>query len=409
MLGLGKLRRSVVVTNKVYAVRCADYDQIDGAVEKLLSMMGGIDAYLSPKNRVALKANLLVAAKPEKCATTHPALVEAVGRLAKAEGAKPFVVDSPTGAYAHSEGTLKRLYRVTGMEAAAEQVGIGLNFDTACESVSYPEGDLIKTFDILAPLLDADVIFNLCKLKTHTFMAMTGAVKNMFGAIPGRAKPGFHAKLQEPTLFAQMLLDLAACTAPRLTIMDAVVGMEGNGPNSGTPRRVGLLLASENPLAVDVVAAEIMGLSLNRNPVLREARKRGLRPVELDQVELIGLDKSELRVADFQLPDTTGSGDGIAGTGLWQNIISPLFKSTFSLRPEVVKETCIACEDCYGICPVSAIDMVETDKRYAHIDDDTCIRCYCCHETCPQDAIDLRSNLLYRLIMPKPEGVHRER
>ena len=397
------------MNNTVYAVRCADYDQIDGAVEQLLEMIGGIDRYLSPGDRVALKANLLVAAKPEKCATTHPGLIAAVGRLAKGGGAESFVVDSPTGAYAHSEGTLKRVYRVTGMEAAAEQAGIGLNFDTACEAVSFPEGEFIKTFDILSPLLDADVIFNLCKLKTHTFMAMTGAVKNMFGAIPGRAKPGFHARLQEPTLFAQMLLDLAACVAPRLTIMDAVVGMEGNGPNSGTPRRVGLLLASPNPLAVDVVAAEIIGLSPNRNPVLREARKRGLQPVELDQVELVGLDKSDLRIAGFKLPDTTGSGDGITGTGLWQNIVSPMFKSTFSLRPEVIEETCIACEDCYEICPVSAITMVEADKRYAHIDDDTCIRCYCCHETCPQDSIDLRSNLLYRLIMPKPEGIHEGR
>ncbi len=394
------------MNQKVYAVRCADYDQLDAALEELLDLMGGLEPFLSPGERIALKPNLLLAAKPEQAVTTHPALVAAVGRLAQGQGAEPFVVDSPTGAFTHSEGTLKRVYRVTGMEAAAEQVGMALNQDTACESISFPEGELIKTFDLLTPLLEADAVINLCKLKTHTFMIMTGAVKNLFGAIPGRAKPAFHAKLQNDELFAQMLLDLAACVGPRLTIMDAVVGMEGNGPNNGSPRRVGLLLASQSPLALDVVAAEIMGLERVHNPVLQEAHKRGLRPTKLDRVDLVGMKKSDLRVVDFKLPDTLAS-DVRIGAGSWvRNMALEVFKSSLSLRPEVIKETCIACEDCYEICPMDAITMVEADERYAYIDDDTCIRCYCCHETCPQDSIDLRDNLIYQLLMPSPERIH---
>ena len=390
------------MTNKVYAIKCASYDQVNEKMKELLKMMGGIEQFVAPDENVALKANLLVSAEPEKGVTTHPAVVAAIGHLIKSRNAHATILDSPSGAYQYNERTMKRVYKACGMSKAAQEAGIALNFDTSHQAVSFPEGALIQHFDILTPLVEADHVFNLCKLKTHTFMGITGGVKNNFGAIPGRAKPGFHGTLPEPALFAQMLLDLANCVAPSLSIMDAVVGMEGDGPGSGDPIQIGLLLASENPLALDVVASEIMGLAPDHNPIMVEAKKRGVYPHRLEDIELIGTEKAELRIPDFSLPATYAKGKRSSEPGILQKIASPILKKAFSLRPHIKKDVCIACGDCREICPMQVItieeDKTNGGKKYAVIDDNDCIRCYCCHETCPQDAIALRKGLLYRLV-----------
>ena len=226
---------------------------------------------------------------------------------------------------------------------------------------------------------------------------MTGAVKNNFGAIPGRAKPGYHAKLNDPARFAGMLLDLAACVGPRLSIMDAVIGMEGDGPNAGNPRQIGLLLASENPLALDVVASEIIGLPRENNPVLLEAERRGLAPTHIKDVDLVGIDVADRRIPDFVLPTTLAAGRGLANLSWWQKAAAPLFRDALTVRPRIMKDKCIACGACRDICPQQVITIMSNGRRFAQIDDRDCIRCYCCHETCPQDAIELRQGLLYRI------------
>jgi uncharacterized protein (DUF362 family)/NAD-dependent dihydropyrimidine dehydrogenase PreA subunit len=384
--------------NRVYAVKCPDYEQVEERMAELLGMMGGIEQFAAPGERIALKVNLLLAAEPEKAITTHPAIVAAVGRLAKAQGAKPFIVDSPTGGYEYNESTMKRVYRASKMTDAAREAEIELSFDTTHQAVSFPDGVLTKHFDIITSLVEADGVLNLCKLKTHTYMGMTGAVKNNFGAIPGRAKPGYHAKLHDPARFAGMLLDLAACVAPRLSIMDAVIGMEGDGPNAGIPRHIGLLLAAENPLAIDVVASEIIGLPLENNPVLTEAKKRGLSPTRIEDINLVGIDAADLHISDYALPTTLAGGGGMANLSWWQKAAVPLFRNGLTARPRIIEEKCIACGACRDICPQHVITIASNGRRYAQIDDRDCIRCYCCHETCPQHAIELRQSLLYRIL-----------
>jgi uncharacterized protein (DUF362 family)/Pyruvate/2-oxoacid:ferredoxin oxidoreductase delta subunit len=386
-------------SNKVYAVKCPGYEQAEDKLAELLHMMGRIDQFAASGEKIALKVNLLLAAEPEKAITTHPAIVAAVGRMAKAQGAKPFIIDSPTGGYQYNEDTMRRVYRISKMTDAAREAGIELNFDTTYQAVSFPDGELTKHFDIITPLVEADGVLNLCKLKTHTYMGMTGAIKNNFGAVPGRAKPGYHAKLHDSARFAGMLLDLAACVAPRLSIMDAVVGMEGDGPNAGTPRRIGLLLASENPLTLDVVASEIIGLPLENNPVLAEAKKRGNYPTQIEEVDLVGIDVTDLRIPDYALPTTLSTGGGLANLSWWQKAAAPLFRAGLTVKPRVIEDRCIACGACRDICPMHTITIKSNGHhRYAQIDDKGCIRCYCCHETCPQDAIELHQGLLYRVI-----------
>jgi uncharacterized protein (DUF362 family)/NAD-dependent dihydropyrimidine dehydrogenase PreA subunit len=376
--------------NKVYIVECPDYEQVQEKLAKLLAMMGGMRQFAASGEKIVLKVNLLQAAEPEKAVTTHPAVVAAVGRMAREAGAVPLIADSPGSGLPYNHRTMERLYRTTGMDQAANAAGIEVNFDTTYQAVSYPQGNLIKRFEVITPVLEADGVFNLCKLKTHTFMSMTGAVKNNFGVIPGLTKPGYHANLQDKGHFANMLLDLAEYVSPRLSIMDAVVGMEGDGPHTGDPRYVGLLLGSQNPMALDVVASEIMSLNRAQNPVLLEAEKRGLYPHRLEQVEIIGADIADLRIPDYKLPVTIFEGNGL-GPFAW---LAPMFKNAASLQPRVIKDKCVACGACYEACPVDAITM----NGHAEINDKMCIRCYCCHEMCADEAIELRSSWLYRVI-----------
>jgi len=255
--------------NQVFIVRCPTYEQADQKIAELMTMMNGMSNFTKPNEKIVLKINLLQPAKPEKAVTTHPSIVAAVAGLVKNEGAIPVIADSPGAGYKYNKKSLEKIYNISGIYKTAQKTDIELNFDTTFETVSFPQGKLIKRFEVINPVLKADGVFNLCKLKTHLFMHMTGAVKNNFGVIPGLLKPGYHAKLHDTGHFANMLLDLMEYVSPRVSIMDAVIGMEGEGPGAaGEPRHIGLLLASKNPLALDIVAGEIIGLNRENNPVL---------------------------------------------------------------------------------------------------------------------------------------------
>ncbi len=383
--------------NKVYIVRCRDYDEAETRLTSLINMMGGAGRFAREGERIVLKANLLREARPEQAVCTHPAVVSAVGKLTREAGANPIIADSPGGGYRYSARILDKIYQTTGMLRAANQAGIELNRDTSSRPVSYAAGVLTKHFDIISPVYEADAVFNLCKMKTHLFTVMTGAVKNLFGVIPGLIKTGYHAKLHDTARFAGMLLDLAQYLAPRLTIMDAVVAMEGDGPGSGDPRQVGLLLGSENPLALDVVAGEIMGIDRAVNPIVMEAERRGTLPNRIEDIEVVGESLADVIVPDFKHSRVSAGSLGLQPMPWFQRILEPVFKNAFTVRPRVIWDRCIACGTCIEGCPVEAVSFV---NERAKIDDDKCIRCYCCHELCPEEAIGLFRGWLYQLLKP---------
>ncbi len=385
-------------SDKVYGVRCSAYEDAGEALRGLLDMMGGVGRFVSPGERLALKANLLLAATPDAAATTHPEIVKAAAVAAVECGARPVIVDSPGSGYRYDRKRLEKTYLRTGMKQAAEESGAELNFDCTHRVVSFPKGRMIKRFEIITPIRTADVVFNLCKLKTHMFTYMTGAVKNCFGVIPGLLKPGYHAKLRDTGRFASMLLDLTELVDARLHVMDAVYAMEGEGPQSGSPRRAGFILASANPVALDAVAGEIIGLDAKLNPVLVEAGNRNIGPCRLEDVDLIGLSADELRVPGFKRPSTYHQGRGLGRLNLFHRLVSPYFKDAMSVRPFIDTEKCRACGSCVRACPAGAIAL--NAERRAVIDDDKCIRCYCCHEMCEEKAVELRKGLLYRILRP---------
>lgn len=381
---------------QVYAASCPDYEQAEVCIRALVEQMGGMGRFVRPGERIVLKANLLRAAPPESAICTHPAVVEAAAKLVKEAGGTPVICDSPGGAL-HKEAVLRSLYEKTGMAAAAAAAGAELSMDSSTRTVSLPEGKVLRQAEIITPVAEADGVIDLCKMKTHVLMSMTGAVKNLFGVIPGLSKVGYHATHPDHATFADVLLDLTGYVKPRLSLMDGILAMEGDGPgSSGTPRQAGLLLASANPLALDTAAGAIMNLPRQDNPVLLAAERRGLTPCRMEDVELIGGTVEELRMADYKFPASTKS-NLMDFLGPLARPAERLCKKALSQTPRIDGAKCVGCGICAKSCPGQAIAMTAPGKK-ARISQKACIHCYCCHELCPQKAVELHQSWLGRLL-----------
>lgn len=381
---------------QVYAASCPDYGQAEACIRTLVEQMGGMGRFVRPGERIVLKANLLRAAPPESAICTHPAVVEAVAKLVKEAGGTPVICDSPGGAL-HKEAVLRSLYEKTGMAAAAAAAGAELSMDSSTRTVSLPEGKVLRQAEIITPVAEADGVIDLCKMKTHVLMSMTGAVKNLFGVIPGLSKVGYHATHPDHATFADVLLDLTGYVKPRLSLMDGILAMEGDGPgSSGTPRQAGLLLAAANPLALDTAAGAIMNLPRQDNPVLLAAERRGLTPCRMEDVELIGGTVEELRMADYKFPASTKS-NLMDFLGPLARPAERLCKKALSQTPRIDGAKCVGCGICAKSCPGQAIAMTAPGKK-ARISQKACIHCYCCHELCPQKAVELHQSWLGRLL-----------
>ena len=365
---------------------CPSYDDAERVITAQFEALGANHAFFAGKKTV-IKPNLIFAAPPEKCITTHPALVEAVARYIIRAGGEVVVAESPGGPY--TGALLNRLYRVTGIAEAARRVGAKLNTDTSSRPVNAPRGVSSHCFDIITPVLDADIIVNLAKLKTHTLTMLTAAAKNLFGVVPGVLKFEIHSRYKNQDHFQSALVDLAALlceTKPILSVVDAVDAMEGNGPSSGRPRHVGCLISGFNPFAVDLVCAEITGMP-GEVKMLNYAAERELCPGSVDR---LGIPRERLEAfspPDFAKPDTR--------RGKRFELI-PRFLAP---RP-VVGEDCTGCGICYKSCPVKTINMNETagGKKRARIADKNCIRCFCCQELCPAKAIVIKKHFIIGLL-----------
>ena len=381
---------------QVYAASCPDYSQAETCIRALVEQMGGMGRFVRPGERIVLKANLLRAAPPESAICTHPAVVEAVAKLVKEAGGTPVICDSPGGAL-HKEAVLRSLYEKTGMAAAAAAAGAELSMDSSTRTVSLPEGKVLRQAEIITLDRVFDGVIDLCKMKTHVLMSMTGAVKNLFGVIPGLSKVGYHATHPDHATFADVLLDLTGYVKPRLSLMDGILAMEGDGPgSSGTPRQAGLLLAAANPLALDTAAGAIMNLPRQDNPVLLAAERRGLTPCRMEDVELIGGTVEELRMADYKFPASTKS-NLMDFLGPLARPAERLCKKALSQTPRIDGAKCVGCGICAKSCPGQAIAMTAPGKK-ARISQNACIHCYCCHELCPQKAVELHQSWLGRLL-----------
>lgn len=376
--------------DRVSLYKCEDYDyeKVKECIKKIFEDNGGIEKFVSPDERIAIKPNLVMKKSPETAATTHPVLIRAVCELVAEAGGKALIVESPGGPF--NEMMLKTIYKGCGMDEAAMQSGAELNFDTSVEEVSFPEGKLLKRITVVSEIMNADKVINVCKLKTHGMVKMTCGVKNMFGAIPGTMKAEYHLNRSHITDFANALIDICLLTKPVITITDAVECMEGNGPTGGNPRHVGLIAASKSPFALDIAMAYILNISVKDIPVCEESIKRGLCPENIDGIEFIGENISDFVVKDFVVPKTKP-------INITEKMPKPLYRLVNDMLqpyPDFDKSKCIGCGRCAANCPPKALSMKDGRPSF---NKGKCIRCFCCQELCPAVAVDIKRPIMYRI------------
>ena len=322
---------------------------------------------------------------PSKAVTTNPAVVRAAITVLDEMGAASITIaESPGGPF--SENEIKAAYKACGMVDAAEGTKAVLSYDTSYKPVHSPNAEFSKMYNIITPIINADVIVGISKFKTHSLAKMTGAVKNYFGVIPGVQKFEFHARFaedQDKMLKAVSELTAFLCREKTVfNVMDAVVGMEGDGPSGGVPRQVGCIISAHNPFALDLLAAYIMGCE-NSTLMIEYAKEKGYCPESVGGLEIIGDDPDKFKMDDYVFPKANSM-------SILRHI--PKFLSP---RPVIDKKICAGCGECMRSCPVKAITV---ENKKASINKKVCIRCYCCQELCKFKAVRIKKLFIYDLL-----------
>jgi uncharacterized protein (DUF362 family)/NAD-dependent dihydropyrimidine dehydrogenase PreA subunit len=365
----------------VSIVACESYvpDCVRPALETALAPLGGMRRFVRPGMRVLLKPNLLKPIEPERGITTHPSVIQAVAEMVLEAGGVVWIGDSPGGP---SEQGAQAMHQC-GVMTAAEVVGAQIvPFDK-------PVWKRLSGVDyfVASPALEADLVIDLPKLKTHILTLYTGGVKNLFGTITGTRKRELHLYAPGVKAFGSVLVDVLELIQPALTIMDGVLGLHGEGPGmGGTPHLYGCLAAATDPVALDAVVSRAMGYRAGEVLHLDQAHDRGLGLSDPDQVRIVG-DLRALEFGPLDLPRARW----YLRLPSWVGV--PVRRMA-RVRPQVEAALCIGCGRCAEVCPRSVI----TPGRPPEIRLDDCIGCLCCAEICPQGAIHARRNLLARLI-----------
>lgn len=380
--------------SEVSIVKCKDYSEnnVKAALEEALGAIGGLDM-IKEGIKVGIKVNLVTGAKPEKAVTTHPVMVCELIKMLRERGAEVTVGDSPGGLY--NSAFVNGVYSVSGLKVV-EKYGGKLNQDFSEKTAAFPEGEVLKEFEYTAWLDDVDVIINFAKLKTHGMMGMSAAAKNMFGAIPGIVKPEYHFRFPDYDKFAAMIVDLDEYFKPVLSIVDAVVGMEGNGPTMGSPRQIGCVIASKSPHKADLVCAHVLGIEAQRLPILTSAIKRKLCPEKMSMLDIYG-DPDEFYISDYE---NIAHRKSIVfdGEGFFRKTAFRIIQWAVRSRPSLKKKECVGCCVCENICPAKAIKMEKGKAKIARKD---CISCFCCQEFCPKGAMKVKRPFIAKLLDKK--------
>jgi uncharacterized protein (DUF362 family) len=352
-------------TSSQVCITKSTYQTID--IDTLLAPLGHLNKYIKNGQRILLKVNLLNASDPSKAVVTNPLLVKKISEAVLKNGGIPIIGDSPSGQF--TKRRLKKVYEKGGYTAISRDLGIELNYDITTKKIPIPQGKRLKKSSICNFILQADTIIALPKIKTHSYMIMTLATKIMYGAVPGLTKAKYHSLYIKRYSFSDMLLDILSVVTPDLIIMDGIVGMQGQGPGSGIPVDLQVLLAAENPLSIDIAVCRMLNIEPVGIPVLKQAKIRGLWPKEISYPILT---PDDINYKGFILPTTA---DYLL-TG----------KKTPQQSP-FINTKCNTCGLCQEICPKQAITIT---RKQAEINYAKCIKCYCCHEVCPEEAIELK-------------------
>ena len=358
--------------SKVSIVRAHDYDcvEIRTALEKGIALVGGLLEIVPQDSKVFIKINHLPPPSPaEKGIVTHPVFLEAVLELLKMTAGDITVGDDIQSGPVDG-------FQVSGIRQACQRADVKLiNIKETGFRETTCKGHFLEKVYLSKTLLDADVIINLPKLKTHSLCVFTGAVKNLYGTIPSGLRRKYHGEYIRNKDFSQIVTDIFSAARPQLTIMDAINAMEGEGPAGGSLRRLGIILTSRDAVAVDAVATKIIKLNPQDVYTTRYSTERGLGMGNLQNIEVVGENIDDVTIADFKLPSSAG----LTLAGRTPRFLSRFIMRQISTKPIVISDLCSGCAECQKICPTGAV-LVRNEV--AEITHDICVECMCCHEVC---------------------------
>jgi len=378
------------MNNKAVSIlKCDTYD-IESLIKNIRSHfdnLGGIDKFVKKGTRVLIKANLIMGKKADAAVTTNPNFIEALSKVIIEAGGIVTIADSPGGPF--TPILLKSVYKASGMDKAAANSGAELNFDCTYKKIKAVNPVVSNDFNFISPFFSADLLISACKLKTHSKTAYTGAVKNLFGLIPGLEKPEFHSRYSELDKFCNMLIDICETAKPGLSFMDGIVAHEGNGPTGGSPKKVGLTLASENPYSLDLAASYIIGFEPNEVMTVKNSIERGLTQKSALDLNIIGENLREIRIPDFKKADT----NIVSMFAFLPSWLRNRIEKFLTPYPIIDTPKCIGCGKCAESCAAHTIEII---NKKAVINYNNCIKCFCCQEMCPIKAINIKRRSIFK-------------
>jgi uncharacterized protein (DUF362 family)/ferredoxin len=385
--------------SQVVIIGCESYETelVYQKLQKAIALLGGLEKFIKADEKILLKPNLLRGKTPTAGVTTHPAVFEAMIRILREQGCEQLTYgDSP------GFGTPAMVAKESGLQEVAEKYQLPLAEFSHGETAEFLLGAGTKRFEIAEGVLACDGIISLPKMKTHGLTRITGAVKNQLGCVYGFNKGLSHARYPEADSFSKMLVDLNRYLAPklRLFVMDGIIAMAGNGPASGDPVPMKVLLVSDDPVALDATFARMIDLDPDFVPTIVNGEKMGLGNAAAEKIELLGDPLEVFCTADFD----------VVRMPVTDEALSPRFalfsqmKDLLIQKPVVDKDKCVGCGICEQSCPLEqkAIKIVQRKRRkYPLYFYNRCIRCYCCQEMCPTGAISARTPVLGKILLYK--------
>ena len=375
--------------SKVVLLPCGEYDEekVYTLLKQGLYLVGGVEALIPKDAKILLKPNLLKRAEVEKAVITHPVVVGAFARILRENGYEQIVLADSCG-----HGTTQAVIRGTGMDTYLEKYQIPAIDYSEGIKVDYPQGIQAKEFILPKELLEQNCVISLSKMKTHALERITGAVKNSYGFVYGFHKAKGHTQYPSADSFARMLIDLNKCVAPKLYVVDGIVAMEGNGPGSGDPVQMNVMLMSTDPVALDSVFSRLVYLKPEMVPTNYHGEKMGLGTWKEEEITLltpegeISMSEAVKRYGNPQFNvDRTE-----VRKNIWTRMAGAL--NIFQKKPYIENDKCVHCGICVQSCPVpgKALDFRKGKDKPPVYDYKKCIRCFCCQEMCPKKAIQVK-------------------
>lgn len=375
--------------SKVVLLPCGEYDEekVYTLLKQGLYLVGGVEALIPKDGKILLKPNLLKRAEVEKAVITHPVVVGAFARILRENGYEQIILADSCG-----HGTTQAVIRGTGMDTYLEKYQIPAIDYSEGIKVDYPQGIQAKEFILPKELLEQNCVISLSKMKTHALERITGAVKNSYGFVYGFHKAKGHTQYPSADSFARMLIDLNKCVAPKLYVMDGIVAMEGNGPGSGDPVQMNVMLMSTDPVALDSVFSRLVYLKPEMVPTNYHGEKMGLGTWKEEEITLLTPD-GEISMSEavkrYGNPQFNVDRTEVR-KNIWTRMAGAL--NIFQKKPYIEADKCVRCGICVQSCPVpgKAVDFRKGKGKPPVYDYKKCIRCFCCQEMCPKKAIKVK-------------------